>query len=79
MWTRSTDDYYNVFETNIKTLAENKVWELPPAYQNPYPSVIGRTDEETRRNIHERELATARDVTSDSLITNLFLLVSHFR
>ena len=72
MWTRSTDDYYNVFEANFQAPCGEQGLETTSSIPKPYPSVIGR-------NIHERELATARDFTSDGLITNLFLLVSHFR
>ena len=59
-------DYYNSFETNVRTLDENKAWALPPTDQDPDPDVVGSTDEETQRNIRERELAAALILNADN-------------
>ena len=63
---RSTVDYYNSFETNVRTLDENKAWALPPTDQDPDADVVGSTDEETQRNIRERELAAALILNADN-------------
>ena len=64
--TRSTVDYFNNFETLIKTLQENGAIGAPPLTQDPDPDVIGRSDEETRRNLRERSLAVALIKNSDN-------------
>ena len=56
---RSTVDYFNGFETLVKTLQENSAISAPSLNQDPDPDVIGSTDDNTRRNLQERALAVA--------------------
>ena len=61
---RSTVAYYNAFDALVKTMDENNAWSLPPLEQDP--RATGRTDAEIRRNIRERELATAFILNADN-------------
>ena len=61
---RSTVAYYNAFDALVKTMDENNAWSLPPLEQDP--KATGRTDDEIRRNIRERELATAFILNADN-------------
>ena len=63
---RSTVDYFNAFEALVKTLQENDAIGSPPLTQDPDPDVIGRDDDETRRNLRERALAVALIKNSDN-------------
>ena len=61
---RSTVAYYHAFDALVKTMDENNAWSLPPLAQDP--KATGRTDVEIRRNIRERELATAFILNADN-------------
>lgn len=64
--TQSTIDYFNNFETLIKTLQENSVIRAPLLTQDPDPDVVRSSDEETRCNLRERSLAVALIKNSDN-------------
>ena len=63
---RSTVDYFNGFETLIKTLHENSAIRTPSLAQDPDPDVIGGSDKETRKNLRERALAVALIKNADN-------------
>ena len=63
---RSTVDYFNAFETLIKTLQENSAIGTPSLAQDPDPDVVGSSDEETRKNLRERALAVALIKNADN-------------
>ena len=64
--TRSTVDYFNGFETLVKTLHENDAIGAPSLDQDPDPDVIGSSDDDTRRNLRERALAVALIKNADN-------------
>ena len=63
---RSTVDYFNGFETVVKTLHENNAIGTPSLTQDPDPDVVGSSDEETRKNLRERALAVALIKNADN-------------
>ena len=59
-------DYFNGFETLVKTLHENGAIGAPSLTQDPDPDVIGSSNEDTRRNLRERSLAVALIKNADN-------------
>ena len=54
---KSTTDYYNAFRDAVNTLNLNHAWSLPPKEMNPDVALQGNTDDETRQNLREAQLA----------------------
>ena len=63
---RSTVEYYHLFDALVKTMDANHAWALLPIKQDPDAAVPGGLDDDHCRSSRNRELAAAFIINSDN-------------